>query len=160
MISSVSNILVASFLRGWAYLRPVIIPWSHLLIGIRGLEYQVIAVPGTDYLKARGQAIFGETCRHASGRMPGEVEGIGKGHCSEQGDGVPINIARWRAFGGKGLSGHGGGKEEVELVKEITHDSVQLSSDFLGLKEIFYRKGLGLIERTYQGSTHLFPIFV
>jgi hypothetical protein len=54
-----------------------------LLIGIRYLEYQVIAVPGTDYLKPHGQTVFGETCRHGSCWVTGEVEGIGEGHCSK-----------------------------------------------------------------------------
>ena len=69
--------------KGRSYRRPVIIPWPHLLIGIRGLEYQVIAVSRTDYLKPQGQAVFGETCRNGSCWVTGEVEGIGEGHCSK-----------------------------------------------------------------------------
>ena len=59
------------------------IPWSHLLIRIRGLEYQIIPVPGTDYLEAHGQAVFGETCRHGSCWMTREVKGISEGYCSK-----------------------------------------------------------------------------
>jgi len=57
--------------KGPPYRGPVMIPWPHLLIRIRGLKHQVIPMPGTDYLKACGQAIFGKTRWHGSGGMPG-----------------------------------------------------------------------------------------
>ena len=139
---------------GRFYRGPVMIPWPHLLKGIRGLEYQVIPVPGSDYLKAHGQIIFSETCRHGGGGMTGEVKGIGKGHCSEQRDGVPIDIPRWRALCGKCFSGHCGSEEEVKPVKEVSHDSVQFGSDFLSLKVVFNRKGMRSLQYRQKGGHH------
>ncbi len=62
-----------------------------MLVCVRGLEDQVIPMPGSHDLKTHGQAALREAGPDGCGGVTREIEGIREGHGPKERDGMPVD---------------------------------------------------------------------